>query len=281
MINKKSFLAKQSSKSYLKAQLHIHTNEDPFDGKNISYSAEGLIFLARQHGYHFISITNHDKAFEGPQLLHLKDCALQNNIVFIPGVEKRIHGKDILLYFDYDCKPNKILDKIKSFDDIRPLKQSGFVKFAIVPHPFFHFHSMGNLINNYLDIIDGIEYSWFYSTPGKYHRNSLFYKYFLNMNTHGEAFARTHHLPLFASGDLHTLDWFDKDFTLIRCDHNLESFYQTAAQIKHYSYTENDLDTIVKIKSDPIQYPFFIAESFKILSKVIQHYCRYPWHFFN
>lgn len=280
-LSKYEFLQSLPTKPFLKAQFHIHTNEDLHDGANISYSAEGLILLAREHGYHFLAITNHEKPFEGKKLEFLRTCAQKNGIVLIPGVEKRIHNTDILLYFDYDHEPRAILDTIHTIDDIRKCKEKGLIRLVLIPHPFFHFHSSGNEMRHYLDIIDGIEYSWFYTLPKKWNSISWLNKNFWNMNIPGEEFSREHNLPLIASGDLHTLNWFDKDFTWIRCDHNLESLFQFFMQIRQYHLTFDERNHCVKTNTSPLNQKTFTAESMKIIFNILRYYLIHPWHIFK
>ena len=107
---------------------------------------------------------------------------------------------------------------------------------------------------------------------------SLYYTAFLNMNSKGASFAHAHTLPLIASGDLHTLDWFDKDFTWIRCDHNLESLFQVFAQFKQHHLTNDQLGSLFKIKTAPLEQKKFKKEAFKIIRKILKHYSLHPWH---
>lgn len=266
---------------FLKAQMHIHTSEDYFDGPHISYSAEGFILLAREYNYNFISITNHDTMFNRSKLLSLRDYAAQNGIIYIPGVEKRLHNKDILLYFDYTVDAQEILKKIHSLDDIRNFRRSGQIRLVIIPHPFFHFHSMGRVIDDYLDMIDAIEFNWFYTSKTYFNPHSFITAFWLNMNTHGIEYAKKYNFPLVANGDLHKLDWFDKDYTLIKCDPTLEAFYRTFTDIKRRNLSFNELQSIITIKTTPLTYPAFKKEIVKIIRHLFKHYCKHPSHFFT
>ncbi|MFH1379826.1 MAG: PHP domain-containing protein [bacterium] len=270
-----------SSKEPLKAQLHIHTSEDYFDGRHISYSAEGFISLARQYNYTFISITNHDKIFEHSRIVELRDYAAKNGIVYIPGVEKRIQNKDILLYFDYEVNQQAILEQIREFKDIRPLRKSGKIRLVVIPHPFFHFHSMGKLMKQYIDMIDAIEYNWFYTETFQRNPNSFLTALWLNMNTYGMAYAEKYHLPIVANGDLHKLDWFDKDYTLINCEPNLDSFYRTFYNVRDNKVSFDHMKSIINIKTCPLTFPAFKKETAKIIFHLARHYFKHPSHFFS
>lgn len=275
---KAAFIEQTASLPFLKAQLHIHTREDPFDGKHISYSAEDLILLAREYNYHIIAVTNHNVAFTRDQTLMLRDNGNKNGIVFVPGVEMRIKNRDILLYFDYGSDPAKITRSLHTMADVRACKNDGLIRLVIIPHPFFHFHSIDRKALDYLDIIDAVEFNWFYTHINCLQKGSFLNRILFNMNNEGEAFARQHHLPLLASGDLHSLDWFDKDFSLLRCRHDLESFFNVFAQSRRCNLSSNELKNIFDLRTTPLGFRAFRKEATKIMRHVILHYALHPWH---
>ena len=65
----------------LKADLHIHTKEDPHD--NIGYSAKQLIDHAAKLNFDVISITNHDTSSYTEELA---EYAKLKGILLIPGI---------------------------------------------------------------------------------------------------------------------------------------------------------------------------------------------------
>ena len=79
----------------LKADLHIHTSEDPKE--NLAYDARELIDYAKNLGFDVIAITLHEKLFQNRQVF---DYAKKKGILLIPGIELRIQGMDVLAYND-------------------------------------------------------------------------------------------------------------------------------------------------------------------------------------
>ena len=76
----------------LKVELHSHTADDPHD--RIPYSAEQLIDRAASLGYDALAITLHDKQLD---LAPLAPYAARRSVVLIPGIERTIRGKHVLL----------------------------------------------------------------------------------------------------------------------------------------------------------------------------------------
>jgi predicted metal-dependent phosphoesterase TrpH len=136
----------------LKAELHCHAAEDPYD--TLSYTARDLIDLLAQQGFEVMALTLHGKQHYPDDL---RQYAHDRGILLIPGVEAFIGRKHILLYnFDYD--PNQI----KTFDDIRRHKrEDGLV---IAPHPYYPDSTcLWSDLDRHADIFDAIEYSHFHS----------------------------------------------------------------------------------------------------------------------
>src|SRR5687768_2788769 len=76
----------------LKVELHTHTSDDPADP--IPHSAIELIDRAADLGYDALAITLHDKQFD---VCSLAAYAAGRGLVLIPGVEKTIEGRHVLL----------------------------------------------------------------------------------------------------------------------------------------------------------------------------------------
>src|SRR5919108_2182997 len=110
----------------LKVDLHTHTSDDPVD--RIPHSTTDLIDRAAALGYDAIAVTLHEHQLDlGP----FESYAAERGIVLIPGVERTIAGKHVLL-LNFESGA----DRIRSFDDLARLKrqQSGLGSSA---HPFF------------------------------------------------------------------------------------------------------------------------------------------------
>ena len=76
----------------LKVELHSHTADDPHD--RIPYSAEQLIDRAAALWYDGLAVTLHDRQLD---VARLAPYAAKRGIVLIPGIERTVAGKHVLL----------------------------------------------------------------------------------------------------------------------------------------------------------------------------------------
>ena len=76
----------------LKVELHTHTADDPVD--RIPHTTLELIDRAVALGYDALAITLHDRQLD---LRHLTPYAADRGLVLIPGVERTIEGRHVLL----------------------------------------------------------------------------------------------------------------------------------------------------------------------------------------
>ena len=76
----------------LKVDLHIHTAEDPTD--NIVHGAPALIDRAVELGFDALAITLHDRQLADGRLTAY---ARERGITLLPGIERTIHGRHVLL----------------------------------------------------------------------------------------------------------------------------------------------------------------------------------------
>ena len=175
----------------LKADLHIHTADDPCD--RIRYSSKQLIRNAHHLGYEVLAITNHNVVTYDDQL---QEYARRYGILLIPGVEASIERKHVLLY-NLNYSP----DRIKTFADLRRVKTADSL--IIAPHPFFPMPaSLQGKLGENLDLFDGIEYCHFYFS-------------WLNFNRRSVQFAQKHCLPLIGTSDAHFWWQFHTTYSLI------------------------------------------------------------------
>ncbi|MFQ5823967.1 MAG: PHP-associated domain-containing protein [bacterium] len=167
----------------LKSDLHLHTCDDPKD--SINHTAKELIDLAAQQGFHVLSITNHDTYTFSSDI---ENYACDRGILLIPGIEKKIEGKHVLI-----LNANQATQKIKSFEDLRKAKEDEI--FVIAPHPFFKTHICleKKLLEN-IDLFDAIEYTFFYSK-------------YVNFNKKAVKLAKEKGLPVVGNSDCHVLKY--------------------------------------------------------------------------
>ena len=98
----------------LKADFHIHTNNDPKD-KFISYSNKEVIDKAFELGFEVIAITLHGKHTYDKKLA---DYAKKKDILLISGIEANINKKEVVI-----LNAKKGVFKVKTFSQLRKYKK--------------------------------------------------------------------------------------------------------------------------------------------------------------
>ena len=177
----------------LKADLHTHSAEDPVD--LIPYDARALIDRAAASGYSVLSVTLHDRQLDTAPLA---SYARERDIVLVPGIERTIRGKHVLLL----NFPAQAAESVMNFDDLRTLRarHSGLV---IAPHPFFpHPTALGRLVDDYRELFDAIELNGFYTRYVDFNRQAI-------------RWAAAHGKPMIANADVHRLNQLDATFSWI------------------------------------------------------------------
>lgn len=180
----------------LKVDLHTHTADDPQD--RIPHSTFDLIDRASSLGYDALAITLHDRQLE---LAPYVGYAMQRGVVLIPGMERTIEGRHVLL-----LNFSRAAERVHSFQDLADLRrrEPGLV---VAPHPFFPVHGVGSLLDRDPDLFDAIEYNAMYTTT-------------LNFNEAGERWARAHGKPIVGNGDVHRLEQLGTTYSLVDADPN-------------------------------------------------------------
>jgi len=208
-----------------KSSLHIHTKEDLKEGYFIDYDIYDLIDYAEEKGFSILALTCHKKFVCRPEYV---EYAKEKNILLIPGVElglkKKFFGRSDILVLNCDTS----IEKVKNLNDLRKYKKNHPEIFVICPHADFGpVYSVGikSLVEN-IDLFDAIENSWFYS-PG------------FNRNKKAEAVAKKFNLPFIATSDIHTLDFFDKDYAEIDCEElSLAAVFKAIRENKVMNHTQ-------------------------------------------
>ena len=184
----------------LKVELHAHTDRDPLD--HIRHSTRDLIDHAAALGYDALAVTLHNRYFDPADE---EAYARERGIVLIPGIEKSIHHRHVLLLnFPPSC------EQVHEFEDIAALKRSagGLV---IAPHPFYPIPSaLGDHLERHADVVDAVEV------------NSM-YTRLVNFNTRALAWARRRQKPLVGNTDLHLLDQMGTTYTMVDAEANSAS----------------------------------------------------------
>ena len=100
----------------LKIELHTHTADDPVDA--IPYTTYELIDRAAALGYDALAITLHEHQLD---LRRFLPYAAERGIVLIPGVERTVEGRHVLL-LNYKSGT----EGVRSFADLAALKRRDF-----------------------------------------------------------------------------------------------------------------------------------------------------------
>ena len=186
---------KASPAAWVKADLHLHTAEDPLD--EIDYTALELLDHASSLGFHVLAVTLHDKVFDDERAF---TRAAELGILLIQAAELRIEGADVVLL---NLTPAEAAT-VRSFDDLRRLRaKRGDSLLTFAPHPFYRLGgSIGNRLEQHLDCFDAVEFCHFH-VP------------ILNPNVPAKRMAEKHGLPLLATSDAHRRKFFGQNYSLL------------------------------------------------------------------
>ena len=185
----------------LKVDLHLHTADDPLD--RIDHSGAELVDRAAALGFGALAITLHDAQFDATRL---RAYARERGVLLIPGVERTIGGRHVLLVnFTADA-----VEQVRSLDDLPRLKSSGD-GLVIAPHPFFPDRTcLGAALDAHADAFDAVEWSYFW-TRG------------LNFNARAARWAQAHGKPIVGSSDLHDLRQLGRTYSLVEAPQDVEA----------------------------------------------------------
>ena len=180
----------------LKAQLHIHSKEDKVD--TLDYSAKEVIDKAVKLKFDVISFTFHDYLFYPKEI---KEYAEKKGVLLIPGIERTIEGKHVLIIG---------LEKLPEINKLSNLEKIHDSALIIAPHPFYpKGHALGEKCIKYINLFHGIEHCFFY--------NKL-----LNFNKEAIKTAKKYNKPMLGTSDVHNLRFFESTYSLIDSEKNIK-----------------------------------------------------------
>ena len=191
----------------LKVELHAHTADDPCD--RIPYSTTELIDRAVASGYDALAITLHDRQLDlRPHLGY----AAERGLVLIPGIERTIEGKHVLL-----LNFRTGAEDVNSFDDLRRLREreNGLV---VAPHPFFPAPvALRGMMETHADVFDAVEYNAMFTAS-------------LNFNDRAVRWAMRHGKPLVGNGDVHRLRQLGTTYSLVDAPNDADAICEAVRQ---------------------------------------------------
>lgn len=176
----------------LKVDFHTHTGADPAD--RIPYSTFDLIDRAAELDYNALAVTLHDHQLD---LAACRHYAQARGIVLIPGIERTIEGRHVLL-----INFSRATESVHSFADLARLREEehGIV---IAPHPFFPAATaLRDCLDRHADLFDAVEY------------NAMFTS-IVNFNLRGVRWAHAHGKPIVGNGDVHRLEQLGTTYSLV------------------------------------------------------------------
>jgi predicted metal-dependent phosphoesterase TrpH len=188
----------------LKVELHTHTADDPID--QIPYTAEELIDRAAVLGYGALAITLHNRQHPVERLI---PYAAERGIVLLPGIERTIQGRHVLLInFRHGA------ENVNTFEDLRRLKrrETGLV---VAPHPFFPSSTcLMRDLDRYRDLFDAVEVNAMFTAS-------------LNFNRPAERWAARNGKPLVGNCDVHRLRQLGTTYSLVDAEPIAEAICQS------------------------------------------------------
>ena len=177
----------------LRVELHSHTADDPRD--YIPHTAEQLIDRAADLEYDAIAITLHNKQLD---LAPLEAHAQERGVLLLPGVERDVDGKHVLL-INFSTQS----ERVDSFADLEALKRDEPAGLVVAPHPFFPIGCcLRGAMDRHAELFDAVELNAMYS-PG------------INFNRAAERWAAVHDKPMVGNGDVHRLEQLGTTYTMV------------------------------------------------------------------
>jgi len=198
---------KLGSAKKLKADLHIHTAEDPCD--HIPYTATRLIDTAAELGFDVLSVTNHTALTFDRKL---ESYAGRRGILLIPGMEIIASKSHVLII-------NPALKTIRSRYDLAEIPRlKADQSLFIAPHPFFFLaRSLQANLFPLLPYFDALEFTSYYHP-------------LINHNKKALRTAALHNKPIIANSDAHNLWQIGKTYSLIEAKKDIPSIIEAVKE---------------------------------------------------
>ena len=184
----------------LKVELHSHSADDPID--RIPYSTERLIDRAAELGYDALAVTLHDRQLD---VAPLRAYAAERGVVLIPGIERTVEGKHVLL-----LNFRRGAEEVNSFEDLARLRRQepGLI---VAPHPFFpHPSCLRGLMDRHAGLFDAVEYNAMFTAA-------------INFNEPAVRWAAAHGKPVVGNGDVHRLRQLGTTWSLVDAERDPEA----------------------------------------------------------
>jgi predicted metal-dependent phosphoesterase TrpH len=214
----------------LKIELHTHTADDPIDA--IPYTTFELIDRAATLGYDALAITLHERQLD---LRRFAPYAEERGLLLIPGVERTIEGRHVLL-----------LNYVRGAADVRTFADLARLRarapgLVVAPHPFFPASvCLGADLERHADLFDAVE------------RNAMFIRG-VDFNRAAERFAARHGKPVVGNCDVHRLAQLGSTYSLVDAERDPDAICAAIAAGR------------VRVESRPLSW----SEAARVMSTMI------------
>ena len=190
----------------LKVELHAHTADDPVDA--IPHTTVELIDRAATLGYDALAITLHEHQLD---LRRFASYAEERRLVLIPGVERTIEGRHVLL-LNYA----RGADDVRTFADLARLRKRA-PGLVVAPHPFFPAPvCLRGDLERHADLFDAVE------------RNAMFIRG-VDFNRAAERFAARHGKPVVGNCDVHRLAQLGSTYSVVDAERDPDAICRAIA----------------------------------------------------
>jgi|GraSoiStandDraft_51_1057287.scaffolds.fasta_scaffold159231_2 predicted metal-dependent phosphoesterase TrpH len=190
----------------LKVELHTHTSDDPVD--YIPHTVADLVDHAAKLGYQAVAITLHERQLD---VTPFRSYAAERGIVLIPGLERSIEGRHVLL-----LNFRRGAEDVQTFEDLARLRrrERGLV---VAPHPYFPARScLGAQLDRHAAMFDAVE------------RNAMFTST-LDFNARAERWAARQGKPVVGNCDVHRLRQLGPTYSLVDAEPDPEAICASIA----------------------------------------------------
>ena len=194
----------------LKVELHAHTSDDPCD--YVPHTTRELIDRAAELDYQALAITLHDKQLD---VEPLRPYARERGVVVIPGVERTIDRRHVLLI---NFPPRA--ERVETFEDVARLKAEAPSGIVVAPHPFYPLRNcLRTRMDRHAAIFDAVECNAVYTR-------------LVNFNRAAVRWARAHGKPMVGNGDVHRLEQLGSTYSLVEAEPDPDAICQAIREGK-------------------------------------------------
>lgn len=208
-----------------KVQFHCHTKSDPEDW--LFHSDEKLIDHAANYKYDVLSITCHNKIVYSKELAKYAE---EKNILLIPGIEKAVDEKHVII-----INAHEDAERICTFEDLSLYRKKHPESLIIAPHPYHPVPikkvSLHEKLDKNIDLFDAIEFSSFHTKIFKFNKKA-------------EKKSKIFKKPLIATSDDHVLSLIKYSYSYVYAPEKTIKSIISAVKKGNVQCVVNPLNTI-------------------------------------